>query len=162
FDAAVARALAINPTYGEVYRVAGSQAADHYRFEEAVALVKKSLELDPENSRALGELGIHLLPTRDEARARVPLQAPVQPDAYDAQTFNLLSLLDSLDKFGTVKDGNLIVRLHPEDAPVMRDAVVKLSRTALSDLSKRYGGFMPRGPILIEAFPRHDDFAVRT
>src|SRR5262249_21176269 len=66
FDAAVARALAINPTYGEVYRVAGSQAADHYRFEEAVALVKKSLELDPENSRALGELGIHLLRTGDE------------------------------------------------------------------------------------------------
>jgi tetratricopeptide (TPR) repeat protein len=61
-----------------------------------------------------------------------------------------------------VKDGNLIIRLHPDDAPVMREAMVRLSHTALTDLSKRYGGFQPRGPILIEAFPKHDDFAVRT
>jgi tetratricopeptide (TPR) repeat protein len=162
FDATVAKALAINAKYGEIYRVAGSQAADHYRFEEAVALVKKAIELDPENSRAQAELGMHLLRTGDEAGARASLEASFKRDAYDAQTYNLLSMLDSLDKFETTRDGNLIVRLHPEDAPVMREAVVKLAHTALTDLSKRYGGFAPRGAVLIEAFPRHDDFAVRT
>jgi tetratricopeptide (TPR) repeat protein len=162
FDATVAKALAINPKYGELYRVAGAQAADHYRFEEAVALVKKAIALDPENSRAQGDLGMHLLRTGDEAGARVALEASFKRDAYDASTFNLLSMLDGLDKFETFKDGNLIVRLHPDDAPVMREAMIKLSHTALTDLSKRYGGFQPRGPILIEAFPKHDDFAVRT
>jgi cellulose synthase operon protein C len=162
FDATVTKALAINPKYGEIYRVAGSQAADHYRFEEAVALVKKAIELDPENSRAQGDLGMHLLRTGDEAGARVALEASFKRDAYDAQTYNLLSMLDSLDKFETVRDGNLIVRLHPEDAPMMREAVMRLSHTALSELAKRYGGFTPRGPVLVEAFPRHDDFAVRT
>jgi len=162
FDAALAKALAINPKYGELYRVAGAQAADHYRFEEAVALSKKAIELDPENSRAQGDLGMQLLRTGDEPGARVALEAAFKRDSYDASTFNLLNLLDALDKFETVKDGNLIIRLHPDDAPVMREAMVRLSHTALTDLSKRYGGFQPRGPILIEAFPKHDDFAVRT
>ena len=31
----------------------------------------------------------------------------------------------------------------------------------MADLSARYE-FRPEGPILIEVFPRHDDFAVRT
>jgi cellulose synthase operon protein C len=162
FDAAAAKALAINPKYGELYRVAGSQAADHYRFDEAVALVKKAIALDPENSRAQGDLGMHLLRTGDEAGARVALEASFKRDAYDASTYNLLSMLDGLDKFETFKDGNLIVRLHPDDAPVMKEAMIRLAHTALNDLSKRYGGFQPRGPILIEAFPKHDDFAVRT
>jgi tetratricopeptide (TPR) repeat protein len=162
FDAAVAKALAINPKYGEIYRVAGAQTADHYRFAEAVALVKKAIALDPENSRAQGDLGMHLLRTGDEPGARVALEQAFKRDAYDVSTYNLLALLDALDKFETIKDGNLIVRLHPDDAPVMREAVIKLAHTALGDLSKRYGGFTPRGPVLIEAFPRHDDFAVRT
>jgi tetratricopeptide (TPR) repeat protein len=36
-----------------------------------------------------------------------------------------------------------------------------LAREALAALSKRWN-FTPTGPILIEMFPRHDDFAVRT
>ncbi len=160
-DAAVAKALAINPKYGEIYRVAGSQVADHYRFEEAVGLVKKAIEIDPDNAKAQADLGMHLLRTGDEPGARVALEAAFKRDAYDVVTYNLLALLDALDKFETFKDGNLIVRLDHDDVPVMRENVIKLAHTALGELSKRYGGFTPRGPVLIEAFPRHDDFAVR-
>jgi tetratricopeptide (TPR) repeat protein len=38
---------------------------------------------------------------------------------------------------------------------------VPLAEQAMADLSARYE-FTPKGPILIEVFPRHDDFAVRT
>ena len=37
--------LAINPHFGEVYRVAGDLAARNYRFDEAVALTRKAIEL---------------------------------------------------------------------------------------------------------------------
>jgi tetratricopeptide (TPR) repeat protein len=161
-DAGVAKALAINPKYGEIYRVVGSQLADHYRFEEAVARVRKAIEIDPDNAKAQADLGMHLLRTGDEAGARTALEAAFKRDAFDVVTYNLLALLDALDKFETFKDGNLVVRLHPNDVPVMRDRLTKLSHTALTDLSKHYGGFTPRGPVLIEAFPNHDDFAVRT
>ena len=43
----------------------------------------------------------------------------------------------------------------------MREPVEQLARKALADLGKRYN-VTPNGPVLIEMFPRHDDFAVRT
>ena len=43
----------------------------------------------------------------------------------------------------------------------MREYVPALAKEALAQLSKRWN-FTPTGPLLIEVFPRHDDFAVRT
>src|SRR5262249_7662008 len=56
FDAAVTRALAISPKYGNVYRVAGEMTAHSYRFDEAVVLTRKGLELDPQDPQALADL----------------------------------------------------------------------------------------------------------
>ena len=78
FEAEVARVLAINPTFGEVYRVAGELAARHYRFDEAVALTRRAIELSPSNIRAQSDLGLHLMRTGDEAEARRVLDAHVQ------------------------------------------------------------------------------------
>src|SRR5204862_323253 len=52
FQSEIAKALAVSPKYGEVYRVAGDQASHNYRFEEAVDLVKRALDLDPDNPHA--------------------------------------------------------------------------------------------------------------
>jgi hypothetical protein len=69
-------------------------------------------------------------------------------------------MLDKVDKFETVKDGDLIVRLDPEEAGVMKEQVLPLAKEALARLSQLWD-FKPTGPILIEMFPKHDDFAVR-
>ena len=161
FDAEVARVLEINPAYGDVYRVAGNLTARKYRFPEAVTLVRRGLEIDPDNTRSHAELGLHLLRTGDEPAARVALERSFADDPYDVVTYNLLDLLDALDEFETFEVGDLIVRLHRDEAPVMKSYVLSLAQRALDDLSARYE-FKPEGPILIEMFPRHDDFAVRT
>ena len=161
FDAEVARVLEINPAYGDVYRVAGNLTARKYRFPEAVTLVRRGLEIDPDNTRSHAELGLHLLRTGDEPAARVALERSFADDPYDVVTYNLLDLLDALDEFETFEVGDLIVRLHRDEAPVMKSYVLSLAQRALDDLSARYE-FKPKGPILIEMFPRHDDFAVRT
>ena len=161
FDAEAAAVLAINPRYGELYRVAAAQMARQYRFEEAAALVRQALALDPASTRAQADLGLYLMRTGEEADARRYLQQAFQADPFNVVAFNLLALLDTLDGFLTFADGDLIVRLHPDEAPVLRDEVVAVAHEALAALSARYG-FTPRGPILVEMFPRHDDFAVRT
>ena len=160
FEAEVTRALVINPVYGDVYRVAGSLAARNYRFEEAVALVRKAVELEPDNTRAYAELGMHLLRTGDELAAREALERSFAADPFDVVTFNLLEMLDTLEDFETIRTDELLVRLDRDEAPILKDYVVSLAEEALSTLSARYN-FRPQGPILIEVFPRHDDFAVR-
>ena len=161
FDAEVKRVLAINPAYGEVYRVAADLLARNYRFEEAVALAQQAVRLDPTSSRANAELGLHLMRTGDERQARQALERAWDRDRYNRVTYNLLTLLDHLDKFTVVRDGDVTFKFHPEEAQVLRDYALPLTREALAALSAKYQ-FTPKGPILVEIFPDHDDFAVRT
>ncbi len=102
-----------------------------------------------------------MLRTGDETEARTVLEKAFAIDKFDRTTLNLLTMLDSLDKFETITDGNIIVKLHPGELPVMREYVGPLAQQALDVFSKKYQ-FTPKGPILIEMFPKHDDFAVRT
>jgi tetratricopeptide (TPR) repeat protein len=160
-QASVAAALKINPTYGEVHRVVGAVTGRFYRFDEAVQHVRRAIALDRDNFAAQADLGSHLLRTGDEAGARRALETAFRGDAYNRVTFNSLELLDKLDKFRVIRDGDLIVKLPQEEADVMKEYVPALAQEALTALSKRWD-FVPKGPILVEVFNEHDDFAVRT
>ncbi len=155
------QALALNPRNADVPRIIGERVARMYRFDEAVRFLKDAVALDPQNSRAQASLGLHLLRTGDEAEARKALDAAFATDSFDTVTYNLLSLMDTLDKFVTVPGRNLTIRLHEQEAAVLQPYLVPLAEQALSELAARYQ-FTPAGPILVEVFPRHDDFAVRT
>jgi tetratricopeptide (TPR) repeat protein len=161
FERDVAAALKINPRYGAAYRVAGDKAASNYRFAEAALLTRKALELDADEARTHSALGGHLMRTGDEQEARNALERAFKSDPFDTSTYNMLNLLDTLDKFETIREGDFIIRLDPREAPVMKEYVGPLAARAMAALSKKYQ-FTVQGPILIEMFPRHDDFAVRT
>ena len=154
-------ALKINPRFSGAYRIPSELAAANYRFEEAVVLSRKALEIDPNDVRTLSALGVQLLRTGDEAEARQVLEKSFAIDKFDQTTFNLLTMLDSLEKFEVMTDGNVVFKSHASETPVMREYVVPLAQQALDIFSKKYQ-FVPKGPILIEMFPKHDDFAVRT
>jgi tetratricopeptide (TPR) repeat protein len=150
----------INPLYGEIYRIAGDHLARAYRFDESVKLTRQAIAVDPDNIRAHADLGMHLLRTGDEPGARRSLELAFKADPFDTITFNLLSMLDTLDKFETFREGIVMLRLHPEETPVMREYAMPLAQEALTKLSAQYQ-FKPQGPVLVEIFPKHDDFAVR-
>jgi len=161
YEAEVAKMLAINPNYGEGYRVVAEMASHNYRYEDAAALVRKANSLSPNNARILSDMGIDLLRTGDEAEARTALERSFQLNGYNQVTYNLLQMMDTLDKFVTVRDGDLILRLDKDEAPILQEPALALSHEALNNYIKRYN-FTPKGPILIEIFPKHDHFAVRT
>ena len=160
-DAAVAAALKIHPTYGEIHRVVGSITAHYYRFDEAVEHVRKGIALDRDNAKAYADLGAHLMRTGDERNARRALETAFKVDPWNVVTFNLLALLDTLEPFDTIREGDMVIRLHPDEQDVMRQYVPQLAKESMAALSARWE-FTPKGPILIEMFPKHDDFAVRT
>jgi tetratricopeptide (TPR) repeat protein len=161
FKAEVAAALKINPRFSDAYRVPADLTASNYRFEEAVVLSRQALTVEPDDVLTLAALGVHLLRTGDEPEARKVLERAFELDSFNQTTFNLLTMLDSLDKFDTIREGNIVIRLDPKETPVMREFVGPLASRALEIFAKKYQ-FTPRGPILIEMFPKHDDFAVRT
>ena len=139
FQSAVADVLKLNPAYADAYRVAGDHAARNYRFDEAVDLTRRALELDSTSTRAYADLGSHLLRTGDEAGARRALETAFKADPYNVVTFNQLSMLDSVDKFETIRDGELVIRLHPDEVGVMREHVVQLARQTRARAGVRAG-----------------------
>jgi tetratricopeptide (TPR) repeat protein len=160
FDTEARRVLALNPAFGELYRVAADLAARNYRFDEAVALSREAVALDPSNSRAFADLGLQLMRTGDEPDARKALDRAFQANGFDRVTLNLLNLLDKLEKFDVVQDADLTFKFQPDETAVLKEYAIPLAHDALKALSAKYQ-FTPKGPILIEVFPVHDDFAVR-
>ena len=98
--------------------------------------------------------------TGDEAEARRVLDRTFKVFPFDRVTVNLLDLLDKLEKFDVVRDGDLVLKFDPSETRVLREYAVPLAQEALKKMSATYQ-FTPKGPILIEIFPVHDDFAVR-
>ena len=161
FDAKVAEILKINPRYAEVYRLAAEVSSHNYHYIEAADFAKRAVAIDPDDPSANAALGLQLLRTGDEPGARVVLERAFKGDPYDVVTYNLLAMMDSLDKFVTIRDGDVVARMSAEEAPVMREHVVPFAKESLEKLSKQWD-FKPTGPIIVEMFPKHDDFAVRT
>ena len=149
YQQAIAEALKIHPTYGEIHRVVGEVTAHYYRFDEAVDHTRRAIALDRENIRAVADLGAQLMRTGDERNARRNLETAFRIDKWDVQTYNLLELLDNLEPFDTIKEGDMIIRLAPDESPVMKNYVPMLARESLDTLSKRWE-FVPKGPILVE------------
>src|SRR5262249_19193464 len=83
FEAEVAKASAIAPRDSGVFLVAGELAARNYRFDEAVALTRRALAIDPANPRALGDLGVQLLRIGDEPGAYQALDASFKGDGFN-------------------------------------------------------------------------------
>ena len=164
FERLAQEILKLNPTYGDVFRTAGDHLARQYRFDEAVVMTRRALTIDPNNARAKADLGLQLMRTGDEQAARTSLQAAYEGDPFKSSTLtsNLLTVLDELEKeFETITDGKIVMKLHQNEAGVMREYAMPLAKEALATLEKRYN-FMAQGPILVEMFPKHDGFAVRT
>ena len=115
--------------------MAGELAGRNYRFDEAVELTRRSLALDGRNWRAQGDLGSHLLRTGDEPAAYQALDASFKADGYNKLVLNLLTMMDALEKFVTVKDGDLVVRMHKDEAPVLQEYAVPLAHQALSTMA---------------------------
>jgi len=161
FDSEVAKALTVALKRGSVFQIAGELTAHQYRFEEAVALFRRGLALEPENPEILSDLGMALLRTGDEAEAREALERSFKLFPRDKPTLNMLTMMDSLDKFETIRDGDIIVKMHKDEVPVLKEYVIPLAHKALATMAAKYE-MTVKGPILIEMFPKHDDFAVRT
>jgi len=160
-DAIVASAVAANPTFVDGYLALGTQAARAYRFEDAAAYARKAVALEAEHPAAHADLGLYLMRTGDEVTAREELERAFRLDPFDTVTFNLLQLLDTLATFVEVESGPFIFKFPKGDADVLKPYALPLADLAYTTFSERYG-FTPTGPILVEVFAKHDDFAVRT
>jgi predicted Zn-dependent protease len=160
-ETAVARVRAIDPRSAAGYRLAGAQAARRYRFDEAAGFARKATALDADDDQAHFDLGLYLMRTGDEKGARTALERSWDLNKSARLTKNLLDVLDKIDAFEVVPSGDFVFKFSKDEAAVLKTYALPLAAEAYKTFTARYG-FTPSGPILVEVFPVHDDFAVRT
>jgi len=160
-DAALAAVRATDPRSALGFERVGEQAARDYRFDEAAEFARQGTLVDADDPYVHFDLGLYLMRTGDEAGARVALDRSWALDKFSPVTKNLLDVLDVIDTFETVTSGDFIFKFPKEDAAVLKTYAVPLAEEARKTFGDRYG-FTPQGPILIEVFNVHDQFAVRT
>ena len=155
------RIFAVNPRYGQAYATAARFMMLNRRYEDAIALLRKAVELDPQLWSAHSELGLNLMRMGRDAEARRQLELAYLNGYRNATTVNALRLLDSYKNFVLLDCGRVVLKLHRKEADVLRPYFQELAEKALRVFENKYGLRLQQ-PVRIEVYPDHEDFAVRT
>ena len=160
-EATLAQLALLKPGSAEGHRIVGDLAARRYRFDEAIALLRAGLLLEPESRKTKASLGLNLLRTGADATGRVLLEEVFAEDAFNVQVYNMLEVMESLDGFKTITTPDFEIRLPALEAAVMGDSLVAFLGEALQRYGAEYATEVTR-PVAIQIFDDHDEFMVRS
>jgi tetratricopeptide (TPR) repeat protein len=160
-DAWLARIRTVNPHYGEGYALIGYHLVLHMRYVEGVAFYRKAIEADPQLWPAHSQLGINLMRLGQEQEPLKQLELAYDNGQRDAATVNSLRLLDSYKNFVTFRDRTTILRLRKNEADLLRPYFEAELHKAMAAYDRKYRMKLS-GPVQVEVYPDHEDFAVRT
>jgi tetratricopeptide (TPR) repeat protein len=153
--------LKINKTYGEAYETAAHFFVNNRRYDEGTTYYRKALELKPDLWSARSQLGVTLMRFGKEEEARVQLKQCYDNGYKNPETVNSLTLLDSYKNFQTFKTSTTTLILHKKEAALLKPYFQEELDRAMATYEKKYK-FKLDGPVQLEVYPDHEDFAVRT
>lgn len=161
FEATRQRALALNPRYGGLDATVGEVAVQVRRYAEAAERGRAAVGLDPEAWTAWGILGMNELRMGRIQEGRQHLERAFAGDPYNPWFKNNLDLLDTFQRFETVRTEHFELFLHGTESELLAPLVSELAEEAYDSLARRYGAEPPL-PVRVELYPSHADFSVRT
>ena len=94
-------------------------------------------------------------------QGRAEVEIAFKGDAFNVWAKNTLDLLDTMQDFAETKRGPFVVKAAAQESGVLSGYALDLVEEASNKLTAKYH-FTPKGPIVIEIFKNHEDFAVRT
>jgi tetratricopeptide (TPR) repeat protein len=156
-----ARLHSINPVYGAGYAIAAQQLILNRRYQDGVAMYRKALELSPHLWSARSELGINLMRLGQDEEARQQLTQCYENGYRNDATVNSLRLLDTLKNFASFTDATTILKLDPKESAVLYPYFHEVLDQAIEAYQSKYHMKLD-GPVQVEVYPNHEDFAVRT
>ncbi|MGI4854903.1 MAG: peptidase MA family metallohydrolase [Janthinobacterium lividum] len=160
-DAWFTKIATINPRDGEAYQQVAHHLELHYRFTDAAAYDRKAIEVDPTLWSAHAALGGALMRLGKDDEPLHELELAYTNGYRNPITVNSLRLLDSYKNFDTARDATTIVRLDKKESDLLLPYVQSELHTILQTYSKKYNMTLT-GPVQVEFYPNHEDFAVRT
>jgi Tfp pilus assembly protein PilF len=153
--------LKVNPHYGEAYAIAGHFFQINRRYPEGILYFRKALELDPDLQSARSELGINLMRLGKEEEAKAELEQAYNAHFTDEATVNTLKLIGTYKDFDTFRTSTTILKIPKKESALVRPYLQAELDEIIKTYEKKYKYHLTV-PVQVEAYPNHEDFAVRT
>lgn len=158
---AVKKVSAVDPASAVLYTTLGEVAEGNRRFAAAEEHYKRAIEFAPHRANAHTNLGLLHMRAGREAEAEPVLAKAFELDPYNARTLRVKRLLATLKSFAVVETDHFIFKFD-ERADRALGRIVPPTLEALYPAVCRRFGFEPARKTLVEVFPDHRGFSVRT
>lgn len=170
YQSFVDRALAENPAYGDAWAIPGYYAMITRRYRESGEFYEKAVALEPKHWQAHLELGQNYLRLNQVTKGVDHIETSYGGDAFNPTATNLMRMLQvfvndmEVFNFPDPPQGpfpELSLRLDKKESGVLKDYVRELTEASMRHYGERYR-FTAREPVVIEVYPNHEDFIVRS
>jgi cellulose synthase operon protein C len=155
------RILKVNPAYGEAFSTAGHFYVINRRYDEAIKVYRRALELNPKIWEARAQLGVTLMRLGFDDEARQQLEQCYNAKYQSYETVNSLRLLDKYKDFVTYRTPTMVLRLNKKEADLLRPYFESQIERNMAAYEQKYQMKLTT-PLQVEVYPDHPDFEVRT
>jgi len=149
------------PTNPEVDHLIGKKLSQKYRFAEAEKYQRQALGMNKDYLPAKMQLAQDLLRLGQEEEGWKLADEAFTADAYNVVAHNLITLEENISKFRTLEEDGFILRMDAREAEIYGHRVIALLKRARRELCPKYDVELKQ-PVIVEMFPRQQDFAIRT
>src|SRR5205085_10885009 len=111
---------------------------DRRLHDDAEQFYKRAIKLRPTLPAARNHLGLLYMRLGKEEEARDQLDKAHEIDKFNVRVFNSLKVLDTLDKYGTLKTEHFHVRFDPKNDQILARFMAKYLEVIYADLAKQF------------------------
>ena len=149
------------PHEAAAYFEVAEQLAALRQYPRSAAMYKVAVDRAPWWTAPRNGLGLLYTQSGDEDAARVTLDAAHTLDPFNVDTTNYLRLLDDLAKFAKVETPHFTLRYNADTDPIIPEYYPEYLEKNYPVVTSEYKT-EPAEKTIIEVFPTHDAFSVRT
>lgn len=154
------RVLEFNKSPALFHYALGQWLSAGRQFAPAEIHFKKAIEFAPAWPEPLTSLGQLYMELGDERQARKNLEAAFELDSFNQHTFNVLGLLDRIDKFASLESDHFIIKYDASEDAVVAPYFSRTLESIYGDVCDNFQTEL-KDKTIIELFPDHQGFSVR-
>ncbi len=150
-----------SPTDAQAYLEVAEQLGAMRQYPRAAAMYKIAVERAPWWNDPRNGLGLLYTQSGEEDKAREMLEAAHKIDPFNVETTNYLRLLEELAKFDHKESAHFVVVYDAKSDPMIPEYFNDYLESVYAEVTSEYKT-EPAVKTIIEVFPTHDAFSVRT
>jgi cellulose synthase operon protein C len=164
FEAAKREVFTRNKEFAQAYGIIADYAEWEHRYDDVVAMMKEAVALDPQDSKAWGQLGLTQTRAGDEAAGVKSLETAWKGDHFNVRVYNTLEMLYTRwipQLYEGGQESIFNVRYPKDEKAILERYVPRMLGEAWGTMKMHYM-FAPTVPVAVEMYLDREHFSVRT